>query len=136
MERQDRNEIDVLTAQLYQAEAARDYTDGTNEILISENQRLTDEVARLKQGIVDLALTLNEISAKECRDSREEVEMWQVAAFRAETKAEQTKEILDTVSDPEFWRPLIKEQSEGEWSDETIESDVATFIEAIRAVMV
>lgn len=43
-------------------------------------------------------------------------------------------EALEEVASPDFLRPLIEEQSEGEWDDKTIDKDVAMFAAAIRAL--
>ena len=41
---------------------------------------------------------------------------------------------LEEAAHPAFLRPLIEEQSEGEWDDKTIDRDVAMFSAAIRAL--
>ena len=41
---------------------------------------------------------------------------------------------LEEVAHPAFLRPLIEEQSAGEWDDKTIDRDVAMFSAAIRAL--
>ncbi len=41
---------------------------------------------------------------------------------------------LEEVAHPAFLRPLIEEQSEGEWDDKTIDRDVVMFSAAIRAL--
>jgi ferritin len=45
------------------------------------------------------------------------------------------REALEDAASPKFLRPLIEEQSEGEWDDKTIDRDVATFAKAIHALM-
>ena len=42
---------------------------------------------------------------------------------------------LEEVSSPAFLRPLVEEQSVGEWDDKTIDADVAMFSAAIRKMM-
>ena len=41
---------------------------------------------------------------------------------------------LEEAAHPAFLRPLIEEQSAGEWDDKTIDRDVAMFSAAIRAL--
>ena len=43
-------------------------------------------------------------------------------------------ETLEEAASPAFLRPLIEEQSRGEWDDKTINEDVAMFAAAIRAM--
>ena len=42
--------------------------------------------------------------------------------------------VLEEAAHPAFLRPLIEEQSAGEWDDKTIDRDVAMFSAAIRAL--
>lgn len=42
--------------------------------------------------------------------------------------------VLEEAASPAFLRPLIEEQSAGEWDDKTIDRDVAMFSAAIRAL--
>ena len=67
---------------------------------------------------------------------------WQSAKRRAEAaearcdrlQAELAR-MRDRLTSPEFLRPLIQEQSAGEWDDKTIDADVETFAAAIRAAL-
>ena len=67
---------------------------------------------------------------------------WQSAKRRAEAaearcdrlQAELAR-MRDRLTSTEFLRPLIQEQSAGEWDDKTIDADVETFAAAIRAAL-
>ena len=41
---------------------------------------------------------------------------------------------IEAAADPDFLRPLIEDQSAGEWTDEIIDADVVTLSSAIRAL--
>ncbi|MBM3603610.1 MAG: hypothetical protein FJX25_02405 [Alphaproteobacteria bacterium] len=58
-----------------------------------------------------------------------------IAALQAENERLQAElaRMRDRLTSTEFLRPLIQEQSAGEWDDKTIDADVATFAAAIHA---
>lgn len=43
-------------------------------------------------------------------------------------------EVLEEVASPAFLRPLVEEQSRGEWDEKTIDEDVIMYSGAIRAL--
>lgn len=60
-----------------------------------------------------------------------------IAALQAENDRLQAElaRMRDRLTSPEFLRPLIQEQSAGEWDDKTIDADVETFAAALRAAL-
>lgn len=60
-----------------------------------------------------------------------------IAALQAENERLQAElaRMRDRLTSTEFLRPLIQEQSAGEWDDKTIDADVETFAAAIRAAL-
>lgn len=62
------------------------------------------------------------------------VEQTKAEAERDRLQAELAR-MRDRLTSPEFLRPLIQEQSAGEWDDKTIDADVETFAAAIRAAL-
>ena len=60
-----------------------------------------------------------------------------IAALQAENDRLQAElaRMRDRLTSPEFLRPLIQEQTAGEWDDKTIDADVETFAAALRAAL-
>ena len=58
-----------------------------------------------------------------------DAEFWNAQATAALAVA------LEEAASPAFLRPLIEEQSAGEWDEKTINNDVAMFSAAIRALI-
>lgn len=147
--------LDALDAERARAEKAeterdewKDEYQAAERLLYRYKNAATNRQAERDQALARLAMAY-EVAAQDVEEWREEDGETAYDAIagsiRALTPADAEAALqrvvdaavrvkIDHIASEEFLRPLIVEQSAGEWSDKMIDEDVSAFSSAIRAL--